>query len=96
MIDRVWRMIPGFSIETARWNDQLVLFNQLSGDTHLLNRPVDWVLDQLTAKPRSLNEFIHRAMEADIVGDDPARRQLLTNLLESLEKIDLLESEPPW
>lgn len=47
----MWRTVPDLVIETACWNDQLVLFNGLSGDTHLLNRPVDWVLDQLAAAP---------------------------------------------
>jgi PqqD family protein of HPr-rel-A system len=94
MSGNLWRIVPGLTIETARWNDQLVLFNQLSGDTHLLNQPVDWVLDQLASTPLRLNELIHLAIEADIVEEDDRNRELFTNLLENLKKIDLLECEP--
>lgn len=92
MPEKVWRKLPGLAVETLSSDRQLIVFNALSGDTHLLNRPVDWILAQLEARPRSLNELIGLAIEADIVSGLEVSRESLMNLLENLEKIDLLES----
>ena len=32
----MWRLIPGQSLQYRAWDDEFVLYNNLSGDTHLL------------------------------------------------------------
>ncbi|MGH8548354.1 MAG: HPr-rel-A system PqqD family peptide chaperone [Methylococcales bacterium] len=94
MPEKIWRIVPGLAIETACFDHQLIVFNKLSGDTHLLNYPVDWVLGEIGSSSRSLNELIGLAIEADIVSDNKDNRELFTKLLDNLEKLDLLESGP--
>lgn len=94
MSAQVWRIIPGVSIESVCWDQQIVLFNKFSGDTHLLNQPVDWVLEQIFSSPRSLNELVDLAIDAGIIVKANDNRQIFAKLLETLGKIDLLEVEP--
>ena len=94
MSETVWRTVPGLAVDTACWGRQLVLFNRLSGDTHLLNRPVDWVLGQMESGPKTLHELIELAARAGIVSRVDDNREMFCGLLEDLEKIDLLESAP--
>ena len=92
MSEKVWRKIPGLVFETASWGAQFVLFNRLSGDTHLLNPPVDWLLDQIDSEPISLSELIGIAAETGILSENDNHSEMFAGLLNELEKIDLLES----
>ena len=94
MPEKVWSLVAGLSIESAYWDRQWILFNNLSGDTHMLNESVDWVLDQIGPRPLSLNELIDLAIRQGITGEERDNREVFASLLESLEKIDLVESSP--
>jgi PqqD family protein of HPr-rel-A system len=44
---RVWRLIPGQSARQRQWDDEFVVYNNLSGDTHLLGVHAMHVLRKL-------------------------------------------------
>jgi PqqD family protein of HPr-rel-A system len=47
----VWRLTPGQTLLRHGWDGEYVLYNDLSGDTHLLNATACAVLQQLQDGP---------------------------------------------
>lgn len=92
MPEKRWGLLPGLSLETACWDNQLVLFHNRAGDTHLLDGAVDWVLAIIGAAPRTLSELIGLAIDEGIVSAENDNQAVFSALLENLEKIDLVES----
>ena len=71
-----WRVVPGQSLLHRSWDGQAVLYNDVSGSTHLL--------DEATL------ELLHALRDGDILPqelDDPE----LQPTLEALRKLHLVE-----
>lgn len=47
----MWRVAPGQQLAWRGWDDEFVLYNNLSGDTHLLDSDMVALLDVLRAGP---------------------------------------------
>jgi PqqD family protein of HPr-rel-A system len=47
----VWRLTPGQALLRYGWDGEYVLYNDLSGDTHLLTATACTLLDRLQAAP---------------------------------------------
>ena len=45
----MWRLIDGQTLQQRRWGDETVLYNDLSGDTHLLGATAICLLQALQA-----------------------------------------------
>jgi PqqD family protein of HPr-rel-A system len=76
-----------------QWQDEVVLFNDISGATHLLSLEALQVLERLGAGPASepeLGAFLSERFEVDpaTLSDDVA------DLLEQLSSLDLIEPCP--
>ena len=77
-----WRLLPGQLLEYRSWQDEHVLFNNLSGDTHLLgSAALDLLLD-LRDGPID---------DAELPGDEA---QGVRQLLGSLAALGLIEALP--
>lgn len=89
----MWRVIPGQSLACHTWDDEAVLYNDLSGATHLLGPAALCLLDALRAGPRDeaalgavlLDEFEIDA--ASLAGE-------LAAVLGDLARLDLVEPFP--
>lgn len=46
---RHWRLVPGQLLRARQWGDEFVVYNDLSGDTHLLDAGAMDLLHQLQA-----------------------------------------------
>lgn len=71
-----WRLVPGQTLLHRGWDDAWVLYNDLSGDTHLLSGDA--------------MELLLALRDGDVAPDelaDPA----LADLLASLHQLDLIE-----
>ena len=91
----MWRVIPGQSLHHLQWDgdDEAVLFNNLSGATHLLGPAALCVLDALRAAPgdrAALADSLRAAFEVD-EAELPGQ---LAELLDSLVRLDLIEPCP--
>lgn len=77
-----WQLLPGQLLSYRSWQDEYVLFNNLSGDTHLLGE----------AAIALLLDLRDGAIDADeIAGDDHAATRAL---LAQLAGLGLVESLP--
>jgi PqqD family protein of HPr-rel-A system len=85
-----WRLVPGQSLNCREWDDEVVLFNDLSGATHLLSPVALSVLEMLGAAPAAeaaLCAALERQADAD-AAIDPAQ---LAALLHDLRGLQLVE-----
>ena len=82
------------------WDGEAVLFNDLSGATHLLSPVALWLIERLAAAPDDLPGLAaaldaELAAEAAADGDDDAHgaadRERLAELLGDLHALDLIE-----
>lgn len=55
-----WQLVPGQLLRHMAWGDEAVLYNELSGDTHLVDADVIAVLLALRAGPASVTELCAR------------------------------------
>ena len=79
-----WRITPGQALRHREWRGEVVLYNDLSGDTHLLDESALHLLHTLQDGPaseRALAESMRLAFEADDGEvDDASVAQLLATL----------------
>jgi hypothetical protein len=71
-----WRLVPGQSLLHRGWHDACVLFNDLSGATHLLGNVALALLLALR--------------DGDITADELATPEV-ADLLAALQRLDLIE-----
>jgi len=81
----MWRVTPGQRLRHAEWDDEAVVFNNLSGDTHLLGADALHILRTLQAGPAG------EAALAAGFGDDADSGAALAAILGQLEALALIE-----
>lgn len=102
-----WRVSGGQALRRREWDGEAVLFNDLSGATHLLSSTAVWLLERLATAPADLAslaaalevELAAQAdgneADADAVADVPAGTPIdhahLADLLADLCSLDLIE-----
>lgn len=85
----MWRLTPGLVLHYRTWdNETFVLYNNLSGDTHLTDAAAMEVLALLQDAPAAT-----AALGAALgVGDTPDNCEQLAALLEELQSQALIET----
>jgi PqqD family protein of HPr-rel-A system len=79
----MWQLSPGQKLRQWQWQYECVLYNDLSGDTHLLGSSALALLTALQAQPAS-TACLARALDVPI--------NALTPLLAMLAKLALIEA----
>jgi PqqD family protein of HPr-rel-A system len=79
----MWRIAPGQALRFRQFDDEFVLYNDLSGDTHLLGDSAMHILSDLQRGPAdasALTASLAAALECphDIAFDDEAAALLAT------------------
>ena len=90
----MWRLIHGQTLQQRRWGDETVLYNDLSGDTHLLGATAICLLQALQASAHDEATLIalvcaQLQLDADDADDTVAHETAL--LLASLCALSLIE-----
>lgn len=86
----MWRLVPGQSLNCREWDGEAVLYNDVSGSTHLLDGAALDVLQALRAGP--LDAAALAALLADHIdaeGGDLV--SLIDDMLAALAPLDLVE-----
>lgn len=92
MSNRTWRVIPGQALQRRAWDDTYVVFNNLSGDTHLLDAGAMQVLLAVAHAPASEAELAERLRES--LQLDAQEVLEIPGMLEDLRALSLIECLP--
>ncbi len=87
----MWSIATGQLLAARCWDDEFVLYNNLSGDTHLIDPDSMAVLDFLRAGPATMEAllaFFSTGVEPD---DLAALPETMTALLTQLKKLFLVQ-----
>ena len=87
----IWRLAPGQRLQYRCWDGECVLYNDLSGDTHLLDEFAFALLEQLEAGPQAAAQLA-AAFELD--ADAPGEGAMLQTVLDDLAALFLIEAVP--
>ena len=88
----LWQIAPGQQLASWGWNDEFVLYNNLSGDTHLLDADSVEVLAQLQYAPATIDALVAQLSDGIDPDDATALPDTLATLLAQLKKLYLVES----
>ena len=81
----MWQIYPGQTLRYHRWGNESVLYNDLTGDTHLLDGDAMAVLHALGGEPHSLDTL---CLALGAVSE----RSELSELLDGLTRQALVKS----
>lgn len=90
----MWRITPGQALRFRQFDDQIVLFNDLSGDTHLLGDSAMHLLSVLQHGPAPRAALLASLAEALDCAVDPAFEAEADALLASLAGYFLIDAVP--
>lgn len=87
----IWRIAPGQQLAYRGWDNEFVVYNDLSGDTHLLDGDAFALIEALRASPATIATLV-----TVCAGDVPADQLLdvtdtITALLAKLQHLFLVE-----
>ena len=84
-----WRLTPGQQLRRRQWDGECVLYNDLSGDTHLLGADALELLLALLAGPADAGALARGLLAAGLEADGVAG---VDALLADLEGLALVEA----
>lgn len=90
----MWRITPGQALRFRQFDDEIVLFNDLSGDTHLLGDAAMHLLSVLQHGPATRAALLASLSEALGCAADPAFDSDADALLASLAGYFLIDAVP--
>jgi PqqD family protein of HPr-rel-A system len=87
-----WRLRRGQLVRHRQWDDEFVVFNDLSGDCHLLDEGGFAILGCLQSAGKDVSVAVLAQQLAEQFDDiDPADPALIEETLAGLAKSDLIE-----
>ena len=86
----MWRVTPGQALACREWDGEAVLYNDLSGNTHLLDGAALDLLHALRDQPADATTLATRLADPFDAGDDDLV-SLIDDMLAALAGLDLIE-----
>jgi PqqD family protein of HPr-rel-A system len=86
----MWRLVPGQCLNCREWDGEVVLYNDVSGSTHLLDGAALDVLQALRAGPADATGLANRLLD-HLDAEDGDLLPLIDDTLASLARLDLVE-----
>lgn len=86
----MWRLTPGQVLACREWDGEAVLYNDLSGSTHLLDGAALDLLYALRDQPADAAALAARLADRFDAGDDDLV-SLIDDMLATLARLDLIE-----
>jgi PqqD family protein of HPr-rel-A system len=87
----MWRLIPGQTLRFRAWGDEFVLYNDLSGDTHLLGASAVHILQSIQHTTADEDVLIASLCESMQMDRDEEVALHVTQLLADLKSLSLIE-----
>lgn len=86
-----WRLQPGQTLQYRQWDGECVLYNDLSGDTHLLGDAAIEILLALRQGPAT-RDALAAVLDAEFDIDPAELGPETDHLLQHLERLHLVDS----
>lgn len=90
--DMVWRLPAQVRLDRRTWDNETVLFNHASGQTHLLDALSARVLAAFEEKPWRLAELA-AALAEELVVDKQELRERLNTIADEFARLGLLDTD---
>ena len=90
-IRSIWRVPSGFGLHWQSWEDEFVVYNSGSGDTHLFDPIAAKALQSLDKEPASLSELEGRLAASLEIDPDSKLSAYLERLLSDFHRLGLIE-----
>lgn len=87
-----WQVVDAAELSWRFWDDQFIVFNPASGDTHLLNPLAGEALQRLQQGPADVPELARHAASNLGLAPDELLSQEIETLLDELDELGLVES----
>ncbi len=92
--DTVWRLPVGAELRWQTWDDEVIVFNTASGQTHLLDALSAATLREIESRPGGINQLADRLAERfELDGADLSQR--LTEVCARFDELGLVERQRP-
>ena len=72
------------------WDDEFLIYNTASGQTHHLNFLAGEALRSLEAEPGSASELVRRLAEQFEIAEDSPQLQMIDRLIQQFEELGLI------
>jgi PqqD family protein of HPr-rel-A system len=91
-----WRLVPADSLCWREWDGEIVVFNDLTGNTHLLNPLAGLVWTRLVESRAmfSAAELTESIGQSEAIEQDVALIEAIGEVLDDLERLGLAECDP--
>ena len=86
-----WKVNSGFPLHWQSWDDEFVVYNSGSGDTHLLDPVAAEALQNLEQESADLSELVDRVAASLEIEPDSEFSAYLEQLLSDLHKLELIQ-----
>jgi PqqD family protein of HPr-rel-A system len=86
----IWKTFP---LLWKTWGEESIVFNESSGNTHLLNPTVAKILSIVQSQPSSTEEISLKIASESGLGADEKILQRVDVVLETLDNLGLIEPE---
>jgi PqqD family protein of HPr-rel-A system len=84
-----WRVMRPQRLCVRRWDDEVVVYDDRTGDTHILEDLTGQVLERLMHTSASADELTNelRMPSADVHGDSVRRQRGVTRILDAIMRL---------
>ena len=86
----VWRVPSENMLAWRVWDDEFLIYNTASGQTHHLNFLAGEALRSLEAEPGSASELVRRLAEQFEIAEDSPPLQMIDRLIQQFEELGLI------
>lgn len=91
----LWRLRAQACLHWRNWDDQWVVFNEASGQTHLLDAVTTAILSVIEKSPSDVPNLTSVAMQESGLHDESSWSTTVSAVLERLTGVGLIESITP-
>lgn len=86
-----WKVNTAFPLQWRNWDDEFVVYNSGSGDTHLLDPVAAKALQSLEQESADLSKLVDRVSGSMEIEPDTEFSAYLEQLLSDLHKLGLIQ-----
>lgn len=90
-ISVLWSVIPNLKLLSVTWDDETVVYNCSSGDTHLLNRIATEALICLQNHPCTRKELADMLISPSILSENQELDEEIETLLLNFQELGLIQ-----